>query len=262
MLQGKIAIVVGGNSGIGAATSRLLASQGARVLIASERPVVEMASLCAEIEKAGGAAEAMHCNIAERGDITRLFGHVKDAYGRLDILVNCAGVFARAPLTEMPEDKIDAIFTINLVGAVQLIRAALPLMRESGGGAIVSIASAAAVLGVEGCAAYAASKAALVHFTRTLAPELRRTGIRVNCIGPGPVRTPMLGFTEAPLTAEQQQSMIKREAGSTSPYGNAMMEPDDIAQIALFLVSDAARGMQGAFVVADQGISAAMSAPG
>ena len=93
------------------------------------------------------------------------------------------------------------------------------------------------------------------------APELRRTNIRVNSIGPGSVRTPMLGFTSDELTPEQAAGMVKREARSSSPYGNAMMEPDDIAQVALFLVSDAARALHGSYVLADQGISSAMTPP-
>ena len=118
------------------------------------------------------------------------------------------------------------------------------------------------MLGVEGCAVYAATKAALAHFTRTLAPELRRSGIRVNAVAPGSVRTPMLGFTSDDLTPAQLQSLAKREAGTISPYGNAMMDPSDIAEVIAFLVSDAARGLQGSLVLADQGISSAMPVPG
>jgi len=124
-----------------------------------------------------------------------------------------------------------------------------------------NIASGAAVLGVNEFAVYAATKAAIAHFTRTLAPELRRTNIRINAIGPGSVRTPMLGFASDELTPEQQAGMIRREARSVSPYGNPIMEPGDIAEVALFLVSDAARALHGSFVLADQGISSAMLPP-
>jgi len=150
---------------------------------------------------------------------------------------------------------------VNTIGPISMIQAALPAMRRSGGGAIVNISSGAAVLGVNEFAVYAATKAAIAHFTRTLAPELRRSNIRCNAIGPGSVRTPMLGFESDELTPEQQQGMARREARSISPYGNAMMEPDDIAQVALFLCSDAARALQGSFVLADQGISSAMLPP-
>jgi 3-oxoacyl-[acyl-carrier protein] reductase len=158
--------------------------------------------------------------------------------------------------------QIRALLAVNTIGPILLTKAALPVMRRGGGGAVVNISSGSAVIGVEGLAVYSASKAALAHFTRTLAPELRRSGIRVNAIAPGSVRTPMLGFTDGDLSEAQRASIAKREAGTSSPYGNAMMEPNDIAQVVLFLASDAARGLQGSLVVADQGFSGAMPRPG
>jgi 3-oxoacyl-[acyl-carrier protein] reductase len=165
-------------------------------------------------------------------------------------------------LEEMPPQKIETMFAVNAIGPIMMIRQAIPAMRRAGGGAIVNISSGAAILGVSQFAVYAATKAAIQHFTRTLAPELRRSSIRVNSVGPGSVRTPMLGFTDAEPTAAQLASLAKREAGSVSPYGNAMMEPDDIAQVVLFLVSDASRALQGSFLLADQGVTAAMMPPG
>lgn len=263
MLNGKIAIVTGGASGIGAATSKLLAKNGAHVFVLSEKPVDSMQGICAEIAGGGGRATALTCDVTDRASIAAALLNVEQAHGRLDVLVNCAGVFFRAPVQEMPAKHIDLMFAVNTIGAISMVQAALPLMRKSGdGGAIVNIASAAAKLGVEGCAAYAASKAALVHFTQTMALELRRTGIRINSVGPGSVRTPMLGFASETLTPEQEISVAKRTANSPSPYGNPMMEPDDIAQVVLFLCSDAARALQGSLVLADQGFSAAMAAPG
>jgi 3-oxoacyl-[acyl-carrier protein] reductase len=154
------------------------------------------------------------------------------------------------------------MFAVNAIGPIMMIQTAIPVMRRGGGGAIVNISSGAAVIGVAQFAAYAATKAALQHFTRTLSPELARSGIRVNAIGPGSVRTPMLGFTNENLTEQQIASLEKRAAGSVSPYGNAMMEPEDIAQIVLFLVSDASRALQGSFILADQGFTATMTPPG
>ncbi|QGZ93761.1 SDR family NAD(P)-dependent oxidoreductase [Terricaulis silvestris] len=263
MLNDKIAIVTGGASGIGAATSKLLAKNGAHVFVLSEKPASAMQAVCADIAGSGGHATALTCDVTDRASITAALLAVEKTHERLDVLVNCAGVFFRAPLQEMPTQHVDLMFAVNTLGAISMVQAALPLMRKSGdGGAIVNIASAAAQLGVEGCAVYAASKAALVHFTRTMAPELRRTGIRINSVGPGSVRTPMLGFAGDELTPEQEVSMAKRTANSPSPYGNAMMEPEDIAQVVLFLCSDAARALQGSLVLADQGFSAAMAAPG
>ena len=262
MLEGKIAIVTGGATGIGAATSRLLARNGAHVVVTSEQPVESLEPFCAELTAAGGSASAISCDVTDSMAITALVSEVERRHQRLDILINCAGLFYRAALEQMTISQMQSMFAVNALGPIMLVRAALPVMRRNGGGAIVNIASGAAVLGVEGCAVYAATKAALAHFTRTLAPELRRSGIRVNAVAPGSVRTPMLGFTSENLTPAQLQSLAKREAGTISPYGNAMMDPSDIAEVILFLVSDAARGLQGSLVLADQGISSAMPAPG
>jgi 3-oxoacyl-[acyl-carrier protein] reductase len=261
MLEGKIAIVTGGGTGIGAAVCALFASKGAHVVVTSELPVETMQRVVDRIREAGGSASTATCDIMDRDAIARLIADVERDHGRIDILVQSAGVCFWEPIEQMPARKIDLMFGVNVIGPISMIQAVLPAMRRAGGGAIVNISSGAAVLGVHEFAVYAATKAAIAHFTRTLAPELRRTNIRVNSIGPGSVRTPMLGFTSDELTPEQQDGMVRREARSVSPYGNAMMEPDDIAQVALFLVSDAARALHGSYVLADQGISSAMLPP-
>jgi 3-oxoacyl-[acyl-carrier protein] reductase len=262
LLDGKVAIITGGATGIGAATARLLASHGAHVVITSELPEDAMQPVCAGIRAAGGSASVARCDIASNDEIIGLVGAVEREHGRLDILVQSAGVCFWGKLEEMPADRIQTMFAVNAIGPIMMIQQAIPVMRRNGGGAIVNISSGAAVIGVAQFAAYAATKAAMQHFTRTLAPELARSGIRVNAIGPGSVRTPMLGFTSENMTESQSASMEKRAAGSVSPYGNAIMEPEDIAQIVLFLVSDASRAVQGAFVLADQGFTAAMMPPG
>ena len=260
-LTGKIAIVTGGGTGIGAGVSMLFASQGAHVVVTSEAPVAALKPVVDRILAAGGSASAVTCDITDRAAISGLVAGVERDHGRLDILVQSAGVCFWEPIEQMSAAKIDLMFGVNVIGPISMIQAVLPVMKRTGGGAIVNISSGAAVLGVQEFAVYSATKAAIAHFTRTLAPELRRTNIRVNSVGPGSVRTPMLGFTSDELTPEQAAGMVKREARSSSPYGNAMMEPDDIAQVALFLVSDAARALHGSYVLADQGISSAMTPP-
>jgi 3-oxoacyl-[acyl-carrier protein] reductase len=262
MLDGKIAIVTGGATGIGAATSRLLAQAGAHVVVTSEQPLASLEPFCAQIIAEGGSASGIQCDVTDGAAITALVDDVDRRHGRLDILVNCAGLFRRAPLTDMTEAQISSIFAVNALGPILLVRAVLPLMRRSGGGSIVNVASAAAILGVEGCAVYAASKAALAHFTQTLVPELRRSGIRINAVAPGSVRTAMVGFGDDELTPQQQQSLAKRELTTMSPYGNPMMVPTDIAELILYLTSDGARALQGATILADQGLSATMPLPG
>lgn len=259
MLEGKVAIVTGGATGIGAATSKLLAANGAHVVVTSEQPVADIRAFTDGVE--GGRASALSCDVTDPGAVAALVAEVERAQGRVDILVNCAGLCFFGSVEEMEAAKVSKMFAVNVTGPISLISAVLPLMRRQGGGAIVNVASGAAELGVEGLAAYAASKAALRQFTRTIVPELKRSGIRINSVGPGSVRTPMLGYVSDELTPEQQAGMARREAGTVSPYGNAIMEPRDIADVILFLVSDQARGLQGSFVLADQGVSSTMKPP-
>jgi 3-oxoacyl-[acyl-carrier protein] reductase len=261
MLEGKVAIITGGGTGIGAGIARLFAKNGAHVVLTSELAAEAMQPVVDQIRADGASANAVTCDVMDRASIAALITAVERERGRIDILIQSAGVCFAGPIETMEPRKIDLMFGVNVVGAISTIQAVLPAMRRAGGGAIVNIASGAALLGVDQMAVYASTKAAIAHFTRTLAPELRRTNIRINSIGPGSVRTQMLGFTSDELTEEQKAGMVRREARSISPYGNAMMEPDDIAQVALFLVSDAARALQGSFVLADQGISSGMLPP-
>lgn len=261
MLAGKIALITGGSTGMGAASTRLLASQGAHVWVVSELPVGKMQGICDEVASNGGRATAATCDITDYAAIARLFDRIEKEHGRLDILVNCAGVFHPGSAFEMDPSKVAQTFAVNVLGPIEMMRMAMLMMRRNGGGSIINITSAAHVLGVTTTAAYSASKAALSHYTRTVAPELRGTGIRVNAIGPGSVRTPMSGFSgsEGELTPERAASMKMRQAASNSPYGNAILEPEDIAQVVLFLASDAARAFHGAYLVADQGITGALN---
>ncbi|MDX2235339.1 MAG: SDR family oxidoreductase [Hyphomonadaceae bacterium] len=262
MFKDKIALVTGGATGIGAATSRLLAARGAHVVVVSDQPLATIEAFCDELRATGASATAIPCDVRDRAQIGAALAAVERTHGELHMLVNSAGVFHRGPIMEMSPETVDLLFGVNAVGAISMVQAALPLMIRTGDGAIVNISSAAAQLGVETCAVYAATKAAVTHFTRTLAPELRRTGVRINCVGPGSVRTPMLGFKYDTLTDAQRDAMVKREAASNSPYGNALMAAEDIAEIVLFLLSDAAKSIHGATIIADQGITAAMRAPG
>ncbi len=258
MLTNKIALVTGGSTGIGAATTRLFALNGARVFVASHLPEAELQVFCEEIGAAGGAAIGVRCDVTDRAAVAHLIGRIRSDHGRMDIVVNSAGLFVRTPIFELDLAQVDRLFAVNVMGPINVMHAVLPLMRQNGGGSIINIASAAAKLGTETCSAYAASKAALVQFTQTLAPELRRSGIRVNCIAPGSVRTPMLGFGGGPLSPDQLASIARREAATNSPYGEAMSDPKDIAQVALFLASDASHAIQGACITVDQSQTAAM----
>jgi NAD(P)-dependent dehydrogenase (short-subunit alcohol dehydrogenase family) len=121
MLDGKIAVVTGGASGIGAATSRLLAKNGAHVVVTSEQPLSTLEQFCSEIVAGGGSASALVCDVTDRHAITHLIDEIDRRHGRLDILVNCAGLFHRASLEAMEDDKIEAMFAINALGPIRLV---------------------------------------------------------------------------------------------------------------------------------------------
>ncbi len=261
MFDDKVAVVTGGATGIGAATATLLAERGAHVVVAGIQPLATLEAFCAKLRELGGKASAVQCDVADTASVDTLFAQVEETHGRLDVLVNSAGVSFLVELERMDRADIVKCINVNLLGPILTTRAALPLMRASGGGAIVNIASGASILGVEGMAVYAATKAGLAQFTRTLAPELRGSGIRVNCVGPGSTRTEMLGYTSEVLTADQEAALARRRENSSSPYGNALIEPHDIAQVILFAASDASRAMQGSFLLADDGVTSSIRPP-
>lgn len=254
---GKVAIVTGGSSGIGAAVSRMLAAEGVHVVVTSEQPEDTMAPFCAELADAGGSGEAIQCDVTDGKAVAALVEQIGARHGGVDMLINSAGVFHLTPAFDIDMAKVDQLIRVNYLGAVNLIQACLPVMRARGGGGIVSIASAAGVLGGASFAAYSASKAAIIHFTRTLASELGHSCIRINCVAPGSVRTPMTAFAHDPEDERMKAILAKRRERTTSPYGELLAEPDDIANVVMFLLSDRARAIQGSCIVADQGFTAA-----
>lgn len=255
MLDGRVALITGGSSGIGAAIARLFQSEGCRVAIASNEPAPRIEAICREMDASGNEVRGFACNLAQAEGIDRLAGEVREAFGTVDILVNCAGLFARCPLPDLALEKLQDIVAVNLVAPMLLTRALLPGMRVKGRGSIINIASVGAVAAVENTEVYAATKAALAQFAKILSGSLARSGVRINTIGPGPVRTAMLGFAEKDVSAEQRAELDRRAAFSRSPNGQALIEPDQIAQIALFLASDASSAMQGSYLLADEGWS-------
>jgi 3-oxoacyl-[acyl-carrier protein] reductase len=250
--------VTGGGTGIGAACARLLGAQAEHVIIASQLPVAEMQPVCDAIISNGGSASAETADVRDDTATKAMVERVVAQYGRIDSLVNAAGVFDMTPLFDTECGRVQRLFDVNFLGSFNSMNSVLPVMRAQGSGAIVNIASAAAIVGQGGFAAYAASKAAIVHFTRTIAPELARTGIRVNAVAPGAVRTAMTAMVHSPATPAMAAALARMEATSPSPYGTAFLEPEDIAAVVIFLLSDAARAIHGTCVVADQGFSAAM----
>ncbi len=237
-VEGKRALVTGASSGLGAHFARLLAGQGAKVTLAARR-LAPMEALAAEIALAGGVAEVLALDVTDAAAVSaRLAGQ------QFDILINNAGGGAAGPALEQTAAEIDATLDLNLKAAFHVARAVAAGMREAGGGAIVNIASILAHRVAGRTAAYAASKAGLLHLTRALALEWVRHGIRVNALCPGYVETDL---NRDFFATEAGQALIRR-----IPQ-RRLGQPEDLDGALLLLVSDAGRYITGADIVVDGG---------
>jgi 3alpha(or 20beta)-hydroxysteroid dehydrogenase len=235
-LKDKIAIVTGGGSGIGLATARRFAAAGAKVVIANRS---DSSSLAASF---GG--EYLPADVGEESQVKALVAEVVRRHGRVDILVNSAGVIDdMGPITEMRAAAMRRHFEVNTMGIWSAIRYAAPHMRD---GSIINVSSVAALLGVATYAAYSASKAAVVSLTQTAAVELAGQGIRVNCVCPGSIDTPML----------RQQENANIEIGfieKASALGR-IGEPEEVAALIHFLAADDCRYITGQALMIDGGL--------
>jgi NAD(P)-dependent dehydrogenase (short-subunit alcohol dehydrogenase family) len=242
---GKIVLVTGGGNGIGAATCRAFAAEGARVAVL-DRAAEAAEAVAREITRSGGSATAHRLDVAERPAFADVAAAVAKTAGGIDILVNGAGTTVRRMIPEMSPEDWDRVIAVNLTGAFNGIQAVLPHMRERGGGAIVNVASIAGQrISFGGTANYSASKAGLLGLTRHAAYELAPDGIRVNAVCPGPTAT---GFSGAIPSEETKAARSRR-----IPLGR-MCEPEDIADPILFLAGPAARMITGVALTVDGGV--------
>jgi len=244
-LSGKIALITGGSSGIGLETAKLFAKEGAFVFITGRRQ--------AELEKAvatiGSNAKGIRGDIANLGDLDRLFEEIKEVKGRLDILFANAGLGEFAPLGMITEAHFDKTFGVNVRGTLFTVQKALPLMGE--GSAIVLNASIAAIKGTPAFSVYAATKAAIRSFARGWSVDLRDRKIRVNVVSPGTVPTPAYdGFG---MTEDQMAGFLKGHS-DVAPIGRVGL-PSDIAEAVLFLASDKSSFVNGAELFVDGGFA-------
>ena len=249
--EGKAALVTGAAMGLGAAIARAFGNQGAGVglLDIDENALTATVD---EIVAGGGKALACPGDVSKAEVTERAVNTVVAEYGGLDVLVNNAGVVRYGELPGFSEEDWDFVFDVNLKAMYQTARFAIPQMRARGGGAIVNIASVQAYWSHQGAVAYSASKGGVVAFSRALALDHAREGIRVNAIAPGSVRTPML------LDAAQRSNPEDPDAAlavfaQTHPIGR-LIEPEDVANVVLFLASDKAGAMTGATVLVDGGL--------
>ncbi len=195
-LAGEVAIITGASGGIGSATARELARQGARVVLAARR-AEELEALAREITGAGGEALVVATDVTDRAQLEQLVAKANDTYGRIDILVNNAGIAAPRALAKLAPDFSGRLLAVDLVGPIYLTRLALPGMLERKHGAIVSIASVAGHLAVEPL--YSAAKFGVRGFSLGLRRQLRGSGVSVSLISPGFIRTPLTQSMKAPL---------------------------------------------------------------
>jgi meso-butanediol dehydrogenase / (S,S)-butanediol dehydrogenase / diacetyl reductase len=240
--EGKVALVTGGSNGIGAAIVARLAGEGARVLIADR----------AAPAATSDAIRYVATDAAVSADVSAAVAAAIEHWGRLDILVNNAGLGSFGQTPDIDDETWDKVFAVNIRAIFQFCRAAIPLMRDSGG-AIINIASISGLLGDYGMGAYNASKGAVVNYTRSLALECAALGIRVNALCPGLVDTAM----SAPGQVSPQD---REDWASRIPLGR-MARPEEMAAVVAFLASDDASYVTGSIVAADGGITAHTGQP-
>jgi NAD(P)-dependent dehydrogenase (short-subunit alcohol dehydrogenase family) len=245
-LEGKVAVITGGSSGIGLATAQRFVDEGAFVFITGRRQS-ELDSAVKQIGK--NNVTGVQSDVSNLADLDRLYATVKEQKGRIDILFANAGVGELVPLGAITEAHFDKTFGINVKGLLFTVQKALPLFQE--GGSIILNASIAASKGVEASSVYNATKAAIRSFARTWTVELKHRKIRVNAISPGPIDTP--GFNGLAQT-EEQIEQFKTSIVSSVPMGR-MGSPDEIAKAVSFLASDDSSYVTGIELFVDGGMA-------
>jgi NAD(P)-dependent dehydrogenase (short-subunit alcohol dehydrogenase family) len=244
-LEGKVAVITGGNSGIGLATAKEFKEQGARVVITGR----DQKTLDEAKREIGGEVLVVRSDTSNLTEIDKLFNVVKEKFGKIDVLFVNAGIGKFAPVEAVTEEVFDSIMNINFKGAYFTIQKALPLLNDNA--SIVLNASIVANIGMPNSSVYAASKAALITLARTLSAELVSRGIRVNVVSPGPVMTPILGRSGLPQDALEEMTKGIEAQVPMKRFGR----PEEIAKTVLFLASSDSSFLLGTEIVADGGMS-------
>lgn len=243
-LNGKVAVVTGASKGIGAGIARALGAEGAHVVVnyAGDRKGAE--ATAAAIVESGGKAITVQGDVSKAEDVTRLFDEGEKAFGKLDVLVNNAGVFKFAPIGEVTEAEFHRQFSTNVWGLLQATREALPHLKD--GGSVINISSIVSRMGIPGSTIYAGTKGAVDTITQVLASELGPRRIRVNSINPGMVES------EGTHTAGFIGGDFQKNIEASAPLGR-IGQPEDIGKVAVFLASDESGWLTGERISASGG---------
>jgi len=249
--EGKVAIVTGASSGIGRSAAVAFAREGAVVAVAdTDRAAGEQ--VAKEIGQGGGKAEAFGTDVSREKDVQALIDAVLSRWGRLDVLVNNAGIYHQADAVETPETVWNRIIAVNLTGAFLCIKHAVPAMAHGKGGAIVNVASEAGLVGIRNQVAYNVSKGGMISLTKSCAVDFASRGIRVNCVCPGTTDTPLVktavGRAPDPRAARRALEQVRP--------ADRLGTPEEIAAAILFLASDSAGYATGAVLSVDGGYTA------
>lgn len=247
--SGKVVIVTGGASGFGEAFTARFVEEGARVVVA-DLDDANGERVVAQAREGGGEAEFVRTDVTSGGDVTRLVATAKERFGRVDVLMNNAGIASpRVPIEDVDEALFDRLFAVNVKGVYLLCRNVVPVMKAGGGGVIINTASTSALRPRPLNAAYAASKAAVITLTKALALELSRDRIRVNALTPVAADTPLFRA----FTGDDES--LAESIAAQIPMGR-LCHPRDMAECALFLASDQAAFLTGVSLPVDGGWTA------
>lgn len=248
----KVAVVTGGGSGIGAAITKQLAAEGATLHVI-ELEAERADNVAQEIRESGGSITVHGCDVGDHAAMADAIGTIHNAAGRIDVLVNNAGIAHVGNLENTTEEDLDRLYRVNVKGVYNGMHAAVPHMAEQGGGAILNLASIASKLGIADRFAYSMTKGAVLTMTYSVARDYVESGVRCNCVCPARVHTPFVDrFIRENYPGQEQQVFDKLAA--YQPMGR-MGQPDEIARLALFLCSDDAGFITGAAYDIDGGVT-------